>query len=224
MQQRYLHSLQYNSLKGDILAALSELLKPFEGERLVEWFSDLTELWHDTAPIKPNDTTSPKGLTQWIHYKNYVVWHLEEFVRKDGISDADILKAEQIIDLHNIKRLAAIEQIDIWLDNVLKSAGVRPEDDVLVNSETPGSIIDRLSILTLKMFHIREHLETDNIPDQERQNSNIRLSVLEEQYGDLAQAIDALMLELRQAKKHHKVYRQFKIYNDPNFHPNSLSH
>ena len=204
------------------MAALSDLLKPFGGDRLVEWFSDLTELWHDTAPIKPNDTTSPKGLTQWIHYKNYIVWHLEEFVRKEGPSEADVLEAERIIDLHNIKRLAAIEQIDIWLDNVLKSAGVSPHEDVLVNSETPGSIIDRLSILTLKIFHIREQLEAKSVSEQERQNYNIRLSVLVEQYTDLTKALDALMLDLRQAKKQHKVYRQFKIYNDPNFHPSNL--
>ncbi len=202
------------------MASLSELLKPFSGERLTEWFSDLTELWHDTTPIKPNDTSSPKGLTQWIHYKNYVVWHLEDKVRNEDITDAEILQAERTIDLHNLKRLAAIEQIDIWLDNVLKSAGLSPGEDVDVNSETPGSIIDRLSILTLKIYHMRAHLASDDLSEKARHDLNIRLSVLEEQYNDLAKALDKLLLDLRQAKKRHKVYRQFKIYNDPNFHPN----
>ncbi len=205
------------------MASLSELLKPFSGERLTEWFSDLTALWHDTAPIRPNYTTSPKGLTQWIHYKNYIVWHLEEKVRNDDITDAEILEAERTIDLHNLKRLAAIEQIDIWLDNVLKSAGLSPGDDVDVNSETPGSIIDRLSILTLKIYHLREHLDSDRLSEQARNNFNIRLLVLEEQYSDLTKALDKLLLDLRQAKKRHKVYRQFKIYNDPNFHPKDHS-
>ncbi len=204
------------------MAGLSDLLKPFSGERLIEWFTDLTELWHDTAPIKPNDNSSPKGLTQWIHYKNYIMWHLEEFVRQDGASDAEILEAEKIIDLHNVKRLAAIEQIDIWLDTVLKSAGIISSEEASVNSETPGSIIDRLSILTLKIYHLKERLNSDDLTEQNRQNMTIRLAVLEEQYQDLAAALDRLLLELRQAKKQHKVYRQFKIYNDPNFHPNNL--
>ena len=207
--------------EGDVLAALSELLQPFSGTRLVEWFSDLTALCHDAAPIKPNDIESPKGLTQWIHYKNYIVWHLEEYVRKDEATESEILEAEKTIDMHSLKRLAAIEQIDIWLDNVLKSAGISLGGDAPVNSETPGSIIDRLSIITLKIFHIREHLEADDLSQKTRRNLDIRLSVLQEQYADLARALDILLLDLRQAKKRHKVYRQFKIYNDPSFQPNN---
>lgn len=203
------------------MAALSELLKPFAGERLIEWFSDLTELWHDAAPIKPNDIESPKGLTQWIHYKNYIVWHLEEYVHKNEATDAEILEAEKTIDMHSLKRLAAIEQIDIWLDNVLKSAGISLGDDAPVNSETPGSIIDRLSIITLKIYHIQQHLEANNLDEKTRNDLNIRLAVLKEQYADVARALDSLLLDLRQAKKRHKVYRQFKIYNDPSFHPNN---
>lgn len=208
-------------IEGGVLAALSELLKPFSGDRLIEWFQDLTELWHDTAPLKPNDIESPKGLTQWIHYKNFIVWHLEEYVRKDGTSESEILDAEKTIDMHSLKRLAAIEQIDIWLDNVLKGAGISLGDEALVNSETPGSIIDRLSIITLKIFHSRQHLEADKLEEKTKNNLKIRLAVLQEQYGDLARALDALLLDLRQAKKRHKVYRQFKIYNDPSFHPNN---
>lgn len=208
-------------IEGGVLAALSELLKPFSGDRLIEWFQDLTELWHDTAPLKPSDIESPKGLTQWIHYKNFIVWHLEEYVRKDGTSESEILDAEKTIDMHSLKRLAAIEQIDIWLDNVLKGAGISLGDEALVNSETPGSIIDRLSIITLKIFHSRQHLEADKLEEKTKNNLKIRLAVLQEQYGDLARALDALLLDLRQAKKRHKVYRQFKIYNDPSFHPNN---
>jgi len=100
------------------LASLSELLRPFGGERLIEWFDDLTELWHETAPIKPADISSPKGLTQWVHYKNFTVWHLEERVRQEGMTDQDILEAERTIDVHNLRRLEAVEQIDIWIDNV----------------------------------------------------------------------------------------------------------
>ena len=206
-------------VQGGPLAALSDLLKPFSGERLIEWFGDLTELWHDTRPIKPNDISSPKGLTQWVHYKNFVVWHLEEFVRDAGTPDKDILKAEMIINDHNEKRLLAIEQIDIWIENVLQSAGIIADDASIVNSETPGSIVDRLSILVLKIYHMQEHLDVDDLSDEQRKTLSLKMHILEDQRNDLAKAMDLLLLDIRQGKKHHKVYRQFKIYNDPSFHP-----
>lgn len=206
------------------MAALSDLLKPFSGDRLIEWFDDLTELWHDTRPIKPNDISSPKGLTQWVHYKNFVVWHLEEFVRDEKTSDADVLKAERTIDDHNSKRLEAIEQIDIWIENVLQSAGVASDDPLNVNSETPGSIVDRLSILVLKIAHMNEHLNVHDLDDPQSKTLALKMNVLEEQRNDLANAMDRLLLDIRQGKKHHKVYRQFKIYNDPSFHPEDFQH
>ncbi len=199
------------------MASLSEILSPFGGARLIEWFTDLTELWHDTAPIKPNDIESPHGLTQWLHYKNFVIWHLEETVRNEEVSDSKILENERRIDAHNLKRLQAIEQMDIWIDNVLTSAGISPDEQAELNSETPGSIIDRLSILTLKIFHMQSHLEDDEITPEHQNALRVRLHVLEEQRTDVANALDKLMLDLRQAKKRHKVYRQFKIYNDPSF-------
>ena len=200
------------------MASLSELFQPFGGDRLIEWFDDLTELWHETAPIKPQDISSPKGLTQWVHYKNFVVWHLEEHVRHPGTSDKEILDAEKTIDEHNIKRLAAIEQIDIWIDNVLQSADVHAERDVLINSETPGSIIDRLSILILKIFHMDQSVQNKKLDENSRKTLMLQMHVLQEQRDDLAKAMDRLLLDIRQGKKQHKVYRQFKIYNDPSFH------
>jgi hypothetical protein len=211
-------------VKEEWLTSLSEVLSPFRGSRLCEWFSDLTELWHDTAPIKPNDIASPHGLTQWIHYKNFFVWHFEEQVRHEGVKDKEIVELEQKIDRHNLKRLEAIEQIDIWIDNVLNSAGIRPDKDIDVNSETPGSIVDRLSILTLKIFHLNELLLNERLNEEQRQLPALRKSILEEQRSDLAGAMDKLLLDLRQAKKRHQVYRQYKIYNDPSFHPEQYNH
>ena len=170
------------------MASLSEILSPFGGARLVEWFTDLTELWHDTAPIKPKDTESPHGLTQWLHYKNYVIWHLEETVRNKDLAENHILENERRIDAHNLKRLQAIEQMDIWIDTVLTSAGIVPDDNAELNSETPGSIIDRLSILTLKIFHMQSHLEDDDITPEHKNILRVRLSVLEEQRHDVAKA------------------------------------
>lgn len=197
---------------------LSQILLPFQGQRLIEWFNDLTELWHDTSPIKPAETASPQGLTQWIHYKNFVVWHLEEKIRIGDLSPDQIVEIQKSIDLHNLKRLEAMEQIDIWIENVLVSAGIRPGREVEVNSETIGSIVDRLSILTLKIFHLDERINNEDTAPEERQETLLRKNILFEQRADVASALDRLLLEYRQARKRHCVYRQFKIYNDPNFH------
>lgn len=201
------------------MASLTELLKPYSGERLIEWFNDLTELWHDTGPIKPNDISSPRGLTQWIHYKNFVVWHLEERVRQKNIAEKEIVEAEKTIDEHNMKRLQAVEQIDIWIDTVLQSADVQAAADAGINSETPGSIVDRLSVLVLKLYHMEQHLNNERLDERRSSHLNLQRQILQEERDDLANALDALFLEMRQGKKRHKVYRQFKIYNDPSFHP-----
>lgn len=201
------------------MSSIKEILSPFEGQRLLEWFTDLIELWHDTAPLKPNETQSPKGMTQWVLYKNFVVWHLEEMLRDENIEPQRLLKIEHAIDRNNHIRLDVLEQIDIWIDNVLNTAGINPGSDAPVHSETPSNIINRLSILCLKIYHIQERLKRQDSGD-DQQTMEIRLNVLEEQRQDIAKALDQLIQELRLGEKKHKVYRQFKIYNDPSFHPN----
>ena len=204
--------------RGIDLNSTKEILAPFEGRRLLEWFTDLIELWHDTAPLKPTDTQSPKGMSQWILYKNFVIWHLEEMLREDNVDSARLLKIESAIDRNNHIRLDVLEQIDIWIDNVLSTAGIEPGKNAPVHSETPSNIINRLSVLCLKIYHMHERLRTE-YEGNDTNTLKIRLNILEEQRKDVATALDELIKELRLGQKKHKVYRQFKIYNDPSFHP-----
>ncbi len=201
------------------MASLSEILAPFQGKNLVEWFDDLTILWHETGPIEPDDHLSPKGMTQWIHYSNFVLWHYEDEARRVDVSDSEIAKCKRAIDKRNQQRNDGIEQLDIWIDNALTAAGVQPPRDAEINSETPGSIIDRLSILSLKIFHMEEQARREEAEDSHRTLSELRAKVLAEQRSDLLHALDRLFLDLRMTKKQHKVYRQFKMYNDPRFNP-----
>ena len=198
--------------------SLKEILAPFEGQRLLEWFTDLIELWHDTAPLKPNDTQSPKGMTQWVLYKNFLVWHLEEMIRDKNVNAEKIPEIERAIDTNTHIRMDVLEQIDIWIDNVLTTAGVQADVNASVHSETPANIINRLSVLCLKIYHLNERLRTESA-DHDTNTMRIRLNILEEQRRDVAHALDELIRELRLGHKKHKVYRQFKIYNDPSFHP-----
>ncbi len=200
-------------------SSLSEILTPFSAERIIEWYTDLTDLWHNAAPMVSEDHDSPKGMTQWIHFKNFTLWHLEDEARRDDIADEEIVKIKRSIDYNNQRRSEVIEKIDVWLANVLATSGIEPEVDVEINSETPGSIIDRLSILTLKIFHMEEQVERKDVGKEHIEISQKKLVILDEQRQDLGRALDKLILDLRQAHKRHKIYHQFKMYNDPNFNP-----
>jgi len=201
------------------LHSLTEILTPFKGARIVEWFIDLSELWHNTGPIEPEDHHSPKGMTQWIHYNNFTLWHLEDDARRSDVDASEIVSCKRKIDKYNQQRNDAIERIDIWIENVLENADIQPDKDTEMNSETPASIIDRMSIVCLKIYHMNEEIQRDDVDKEHKKVAGFRLAILNEQRDDLSKALDKLMLDLRQAKKRHKVYRQFKMYNDPRFNP-----
>ncbi|MBN2356074.1 DUF4254 domain-containing protein [candidate division KSB1 bacterium] len=201
------------------MTSLTTILAPLSGNNLIEWYSDLTSLWHETGPIPPEDPLTPKGMTQWIHFHNYSLWHHEDEARRTDVPDKHIADAKHAIDRHNQQRSDGIEKLDIWIDNVLHTAGIEPEEEVEFNSETPGSIIDRLSILSLKIYHMDEQIERSDLSKELNELCTLRANILREQRDDLAKALDKLFLDLRQVKKRHKVYRQFKMYNDPRFNP-----
>ena len=201
------------------MKSLKEILSPFDSDRLAEWFYDLTVLWHDAVPIEPVERFAPQGMTQWVHYQNYILWHEEDEVRRKDVPDAEIVRGKRAIDRNNQVRSESIEQIDIWIDNVLKTAGINHPEDAEINSESPGSIIDRLSILSLKIFQMEEETRRKDVGDEHLKESGVRLGILREQRSDLAKALDVLFLDLMTGKKRHKVYRQMKMYNDPRFNP-----
>jgi hypothetical protein len=144
---------------------------------------------------------------------------LEDEVRRSDVPVNKIVECKRLIDKHNQQRNDTVERIDIWIDNVLKSANIEPDNSVEMNSETPGSIIDRLSIVCLKIYHMNEQLERNDVDSEHKKIAKLRTGILMEQRDDLAHALDKLILDLRQAHKRHKIYHQFKMYNDPRFNP-----
>ncbi len=199
------------------MKSLTEIFAPFKSDNLLEWFDDLVLLWHETGPIEPEDRYTPKGMVQWVHYHNFQLWHHEDQARRHDLPAEELISHKRAIDRHNQARNDGIEQIDVWIENVLVTSGIEPNRETEMNSETPGSICDRLSILSLKIYHTDEQKTR---PDVEKNHIKIckdRLAILHEQRKDLGHALDRLILDLRQAKKRHKIYRQFKMYNDPRF-------
>ncbi len=193
-------------------------LNTFNSNVLVEWFYDLVSLWHETGPIEPNHFSSAKELFQWIHFHNYILWHLEDDARRQDLPAEQIVKIKRAIDKHNQARNDGIERVDRFLDEKLQKLHIHA-DDAEINSETPGSIIDRLSILSLKIYHMDEQIQRKNVNSSHKVQAKERKSILLEQQQDLGMAFDQLMSDLKQGKKRHKLYRQFKMYNDTELNP-----
>jgi len=179
----------------------------------------------------PEPPAAPDGW-HWIgrnHHHNASLWAEEDQARRTLASDAEITANKRAIDRHNQARNDAIERIDEWLlvalglvtpQSARSDAPVaRPGPQARLNSETAGSMIDRLSILALKSHAMRAQTLRTDVDDAHRVLSQGRLARLLEQRQDLAHCLDRLLADTRAGTAWFKVYRQFKMYNDPAFNP-----
>ena len=151
------------------------------------------------------------------HRFNCLLWDEEDLARRRHVSDAEIAKNKRAIDGYNQKRNDAIERIDEHLLAAL--AGVAPKPDARLNSETAGGMVDRLSILSLKIHHMRLQTLRTDVDAAHLESCRAKLARLEEQRGDLAGCLDRLLEECARGEAYFKVYRQFKMYNDPKLNP-----
>lgn len=149
------------------------------------------------------------------HRCNCRLWTEEDQARRRDVPDAAIAANKRNIDGFNQQRNDAIERIDEILLALLPAGG----DSARLNSETAGAMIDRLSILALKVFHMRLQTERSDAGGDHLETSRARLARLAEQRADLAGCFDALIADCLAGRARFKVYRQFKMYNDPAFNP-----
>jgi hypothetical protein len=159
------------------------------------------------------------GLVCAQHQCNYLLWHEEDIARDPQASDARIAQVKRNIDRLNQQRNDRIEQLDEALVRKLEEEGIAVSHNAPVNTETAGSVIDRLSILALRIYHMEEQVERADADDSHRQRASQRLAVLYEQHRDLSRSLGDLLLELFAGRKRLKIYRQFKMYNDPSLNP-----
>jgi hypothetical protein len=148
------------------------------------------------------------------HRANFELWHEEDKARVPGVADAEIARVKQAIDGLNQKRNDLVEKMDLWLMERLEQGAGAP-----LHSETPGLMIDRLSILALKIHHTREEAHRASATESHRLRNVERLALLEEQRQDLAGCLDALWAEVLGGTRQFKLYRQMKMYNDPELNP-----
>jgi hypothetical protein len=167
---------------------------------------------HDDATPTPAPASSLEQLILDQHQANFDLWHREDEARDPQASDHDITEVKHDIDRLNQLRNDLAEQIDLAL---LES--VHPNPDAPLHSESPGLMIDRLSILALKLFHTAEQLHRST-PEHQQRNQN-RFLVLTEQRNDLSQCLDDLWTDVLAGNRRFKLYRQLKMYNDPSLNP-----
>jgi len=171
--------------------------------------------WHDPSalPAAPDNPWDSVILDQ--HRANFDLWHHEDAARDPLASDHDITAYKHAIDALNQRRNDLAEQIDLLL-----LASVPPQDESApLHSETPGMMIDRLSILSLKRFHTEEETRRPGAGPAHHQRNRDRLTVLDVQRGDLAGCLDELWLDIQNGRRRFKLYRQLKMYNDPALNP-----
>ena len=157
---------------------------------------------------------------RWLlvnHRFNCALWAEEDLARRTQVADAEIAANKRSIDRFNQARNDAVERID---DALLKSAAaVAPAPAARLSSETPGAMIDRMSILSLKIHHMGLQTRRTDVDDAHRRRCAERLERLVEQRADLAACFDRLLDEIAAGTSCFKIYRQFKMYNDPSLNP-----
>jgi hypothetical protein len=153
------------------------------------------------------------------HEQNFLLWHQEDVARSPNVTDAEMAEVKRAIDRLNQCRNDMIERLDDCLLDELVAAGVRIHSDAKQNTETPGSVIDRLSILALRLYHMEEQTRRIDAGETHVAKAKQRLAVLQEQHRDLSASLGELLTDIFAGRKRLKVYRQFKMYNDPTMNP-----
>ena len=150
----------------------------------------------------------------WI---DTVQWHFEDIISDPHIDPIEALNLKRRIDRSNQDRTDLVEEIDSYFRH--KYCEVKPLPEARLNTESPAWAIDRLSILALKICHMREQVEREDADEEHRARCSAKLDVLLEQQKDLGLAIDQLLEDIEAGRKYMKVYRQMKMYNDPSTNP-----
>lgn len=184
------------------------------------------------APSESSGDDRGALLWQWIginHHFNSKLWAEEDLARRTAVNDSEIAANKRAIDRFNQARNDATERVDEILLTELglvdatsaqtDAPVTKAPDKARLNSETAGSIIDRMSIMALKLHAMREQTRRRDVDEAHRQSSQIKYDKLLQQRADLAYCLDTLIADTQAGRAYFKVYRQFKMYNDPRFNP-----
>ncbi len=191
-------------------------------EKCNEIFRRAVEDYHKTDDV---DATMPNPYTEGsieydLYKKNWidvVQWHLEDIIRDPQIDPVDALALKRRIDRSNQERTDLVERIDSYFYEQFN--GVKPLENARINTESPAWAVDRLSILHVKIYHMQEQVNRTDVSQEQHDKCVQKLSVLNEQLGDMTTSITELLDDYVAGRRIMKVYRQMKMYNDPSLNP-----
>jgi hypothetical protein len=169
------------------------------------------------AYINPFVVSSLENLLYTKCWIDTAQWHMEDEIRHPSIEPVEAVRWKRQIDKSNQDRTDIVEVIDDYFFDKYKT--IQPKASARFNTESPAGAIDRLSILMLKIYHMREETVRENVDTARLDKNKKKLAVLLEQQHDLSLAIDELLEDIEKGDKYMKVYRQMKMYNDPELNP-----
>ena len=171
----------------------------------------------DTPINNPNPHGSIEALMYLKNWIDTVQWHLEDIIRDPNIDLQKGMEIKRRIDHSNQNRTDTVEHIDDYYIHLYKD--VVAKENVTVNTESPAWVVDRLSILCLKIYHMNEQANRKDASEDHVQKCKDKLAILLEQQDDLSASFDELLADFNSGKKRIKVYRQMKMYNDDSLNP-----
>ncbi len=171
--------------------------------------------WHHEPMNNPYHGFLKLACTE--HQFNFLLWHEEDAARCQRSDDARIATAKRSIDLYNQQRNDSIEQMDECIADHLVRDQI--ESTGSLNTETPGSAVDRLSILALRIYHLNEQMQRSDVEPEHRVMVRQKLNRCKLQHEELSQSLKELLADIFSGRKRHRTYRQLKMYNDPTLNP-----
>ena len=186
-----------------------------------------TAKWHAEKPpasdteIRIEENAPPAEFAHVVaaqHLANFNLWHAEDAARDPNATDHEIVLSKRTIDWVNQQRNDLAERCDLLLIEHLAARNL-PNPHSPLHSETPGLMIDRLSILSLKLFHTDEQITRPHAPEGHAERNRARYAILLEQRDNLARCLDELWEEVLAGRRRIQLYLQLKMYNDPSLNP-----
>jgi hypothetical protein len=190
---------------------------PFDVAAIGTLLAHLVDHWHHFEPEHSEEGL--RGRVCDLHRYNFLLWHEEDIARSPSVTDGRIAQVKRAIDRYNQLRNDSIEKVDDWLIAELAARGIVAAPGAPAATETPGAALDRLSILELRRYHMREQIDRADASPEHRAKAADRLAILDLQRGHLVEATDRLLAEIVAGERPLRVFRQMKMYNDPTMNP-----
>lgn len=180
----------------------------------------LNPSWPNESELKFQLSNSVFKFIETNHFFNTCLWNEEDLARRKTVSDSEIASNKRAIDKFNQSRNDFIEKID---DYIFENISLYSSEISKQNSETPGAMIDRLSILSLKIFHMSIQTKRTDVLENHILLCSNKLNILKIQRDDLCKCFDEFMQDCIKGRRFFKQYKQFKMYNDPTLNPQMYS-